>query len=284
MRHHPGRLTASQVPDNPGWMPLKARNMKETYYFSHDYNARTDEKIKRLLKKYGMTGYGIFWSIVEDLYNNANAMRTDYDDIAFDLRTDDDIVKSIVNDFDLFVIKNDFFSSQSIERRLEVRKKKTESARQSAIKRWSKKSNDLLIDCDSNPNAFKNGAIYKGNDIKDIEDIKDTTNNNNKEISELNPLSANKNEDSEQDQIQMMDTGQGIDPETRERLGKVISEISKSQYLLEEEFQSEIDDDPNMQDEKVFTISREKVEMPEKYDQFIENETIDAKSIKDDWL
>jgi len=43
---------------------------KDTYYFSHDYNCRNDEKIKRLLRKHGMCGYGIFWSIVEDLYNN----------------------------------------------------------------------------------------------------------------------------------------------------------------------------------------------------------------------
>ena len=44
---------------------------KDTYYFSHDYNCRNDEKIKRLLRKHGMSGYGIFWSIVEDLYNNS---------------------------------------------------------------------------------------------------------------------------------------------------------------------------------------------------------------------
>ena len=52
---------------------------KDTYYFSHDYNARNDSKIKRLLSKHGYLGYGLFWAIVEDLYNNANALPTQSD-------------------------------------------------------------------------------------------------------------------------------------------------------------------------------------------------------------
>lgn len=78
--------------------------MKDTFYFSHDYNSRTDDKIKRLIRKHGMLGYGIFWAIIEDLYNNANAMRTDYEGIAYELRTTENIVESIIKDFDLFLI------------------------------------------------------------------------------------------------------------------------------------------------------------------------------------
>ena len=79
---------------------------KQTYYFSHDYNVRNDEKIKLLIRKHGMIGYGIYWAIVEDLYNNANALRTDYDGIAFDLRVQSDIVASVVQDFNLFEISD----------------------------------------------------------------------------------------------------------------------------------------------------------------------------------
>jgi len=71
---------------------------KDTIYFSHDYNSRSDDKIKNLIRKHGVAGYGIFWCIIEDLYNNANALRLDYDCIAYDLRTDCDIIKSIIND------------------------------------------------------------------------------------------------------------------------------------------------------------------------------------------
>ena len=55
---------------------------KDTFYFSHDYNARNDEKIKRLIRKHGMQGYGVFWSIVEDYI----IMRTHCDWITMALR------------------------------------------------------------------------------------------------------------------------------------------------------------------------------------------------------
>lgn len=163
--------------------------MKDAFYFSHDYNARNDEKIKKLIRKYGMEGYGIFWSIVEDLYNNANALRTDYEGIAYDLRTDTEKVKDIVNKFDLFEIKNEHFNSRSIERRLDERRKKTELARKSANTRWGKRSNDILNDYDSNANASINGAKYKGKSIRNIINKKDTDENT-RRSPELNQSSA----------------------------------------------------------------------------------------------
>lgn len=124
---------------------------KETFYFSHDYNARMDDKIKPLIRKFGMAGYGIFWAIVEDLYNNANALRTDYDGIAYALRTKSEIVKSIINDFNLFVISEDTFSSESIKRRLSRRNEKSEKARESAKKRWLKPAENA----EKNANALR---------------------------------------------------------------------------------------------------------------------------------
>ena len=114
---------------------------KDTYYFSHDYNCRNDEKIKRLLRNHGMTGYGIFWSIVEDLYNNSNQLKLDYEGIAYDLRCDINIVMSILNDYDLFIIKNDFFSSKSIQSRIQERSEKSSKARVSALFKWGTSDN-----------------------------------------------------------------------------------------------------------------------------------------------
>ena len=98
--------------------------MKDTFYFSHDYNARCDDKIKPLVRKYGMLGYGIFWAIVEDLYNNANALRMDYEGIAYDLHCEVNIIKSIINDFDLFKIDANLFGSMSVQKRLDERDSK----------------------------------------------------------------------------------------------------------------------------------------------------------------
>jgi len=121
--------------------------MKETFYFSHDYNTRSDAKIKKLIQKHGYFGYGIFWCLVEDLYQNANALQTDYESIAYEYRTQIDIIKSIINDFDLFVINNDFFGSLSVERRLNERNQRSIKARESANYRWSK--------CERNANAMR---------------------------------------------------------------------------------------------------------------------------------
>lgn len=136
---------------------------KETFYFSHDYNSRTDDKIKKLIRKHGMCGYGTFWAIVEDLYNNANALQADYDCIAFDLRTDSNLIKSIINDFDLFIIEGDSFGSESIERRLDERNKKSETARQTAFKRWNKNKADAkAMQTHSKGNAIKDSKVkYK---------------------------------------------------------------------------------------------------------------------------
>lgn len=142
---------------------------KDTFYFSHDYNARNDEKIKMLIRKHGMMGYGVFWAIVEDLYNNANALRTDYEGIAYDLRLHSDIVKSVVNDFDLFQINGDYFGSSSVQARLDQRNEKSLSARKSASYRWNKKEEDanaLQTLSEGNAKKERKGKEIKGKEIK----------------------------------------------------------------------------------------------------------------------
>lgn len=143
---------------------------KETFYFSHDYNTRTDEKIKLLLRKHGMVGYGVFWSIVEDLYNNANALHLDCEGIAFDLRVDESIVSSVINDFGLFVIDGDSFGSLSVEKRLNERSERSHKARETAYKRWNKsEGNANAMPMHSEGNAIKErkGKKRKGKERKD---------------------------------------------------------------------------------------------------------------------
>ena len=113
-------------------------------------------------------GYGVFWAIVEDLYNNANALRTDYDGIAYDLRLHSDIVKSVVNDFDLFEINGDYFGSSSVQARLDQRNEKSLSARKSASYRWNKKEEDanaLQTLSEGNAKKERKGKEIKGKEI-----------------------------------------------------------------------------------------------------------------------
>ena len=116
-------------------MPLFFCQM-DTFYFSHDYTSRSDDKIKRLLRKHGMQGYGIFWAIVEDLYINGNKIAEDYEGIAYDLRIDAETAKSIIQDFELFEVENGLIRSNAINVRIEKRNIASKKGRESADKRW----------------------------------------------------------------------------------------------------------------------------------------------------
>lgn len=140
---------------------------KDTFYFSHDYNSRNDAKVKKLIAKHGFLGYGLFWAIIEDLYNNANALPMDYETIAFDLRVDKKVIESVINDFDLFVFDGDFFGSLSVENRLNERNKKSVKARESALKRWNKDANALPTQSECNAIKESKGKETKGNEIKE---------------------------------------------------------------------------------------------------------------------
>lgn len=132
--------------------------MKETFYFSHDYNARHDDKIKKLLRKHWPLGYGLYWYIIEDLYTNANALHLDYDGLAFDYRVDENIIKDIIENYWLFVINWDNFSSKSVQDRLDKRDSKSSKARESAKKRWRKKDANAL-QTQSKCNAIKESKV-----------------------------------------------------------------------------------------------------------------------------
>lgn len=134
--------------------------MKETYYFSHDYGARNDEKIVKLLSKEGWEGYGIYWAIIEKLYEADGWIVKDYDAIAFDMRTDSERIKRIIEGYNLFVGKEKIYSN-SVLARLRKRKGKSEQARQSANLRWNKpKLGDAnALRTQSEGNAIKNSKV-----------------------------------------------------------------------------------------------------------------------------
>jgi hypothetical protein len=98
---------------------------KDAYYFSHDANARNDQKIISLRMKFGMRGYGIYFGIIEILRESCEYMiKADYKTIAFDLREEESIIKQIIEDFDLFTINEDGnLQSNSLNKRMEVLEK-----------------------------------------------------------------------------------------------------------------------------------------------------------------
>ena len=113
--------------------------MKDAYYFSHDSNARNDQRLMKLRMKYGPEGYGIYFMIIEILRDieNYTLHISDVESICFDIRSDADIVKDIIKNYNLFVFEGDYFYSKSLSRRMEkldrIKEIRRESGKKGAI-------------------------------------------------------------------------------------------------------------------------------------------------------
>jgi hypothetical protein len=112
---------------------------KDTFYFPHDYHARTDHKIVKVMMRHGVAGVGVFWCLVEMLYEEGGELPIEYERISFELRTSPELVESIINDFGLFEINCEIFYSKSVIERLRKRQEKSDKARESVGKRWEGK-------------------------------------------------------------------------------------------------------------------------------------------------
>ena len=140
--------------------------MKEN--FSHDYNARDDEKMPKLLSEVGYEGYGIYWAVVEMLYKNDGYMQLDCKSIAFALHCDSTCLTKVINDFDLFVNEDGKFYSESVLKRLGIRNDISEKRRNAANIRHSAK--DVQLHNKSNANATNiKEKESKEKDIKEKE-------------------------------------------------------------------------------------------------------------------
>jgi hypothetical protein len=135
--------------------------MANTMYFSHDVTARQDEKVKDLIFKHGLLGYGIFWAIVEDLYQNENVLQTNFERISFELRCDIGVLKSVINDFNLFVFNEDQFGSMSVQKRLDKQQEKSAKAKESINYRWSYERNTNVIRPKTDRNTIKESKVNK---------------------------------------------------------------------------------------------------------------------------
>ena len=118
--------------------------MKKTYYFSHDMNARNDEKILTLRSEYGWEGYGIYFALLEMLFETDDTKLniTNIKSIAFSLNIKEKKLTEIINfciKIKLFEKDEKFFWSESLKRRKGIFERKIEQTRQAGIKSAEKR-------------------------------------------------------------------------------------------------------------------------------------------------
>lgn len=89
--------------------------MKETFYFTHDYNASQDPKILNMLSEQKWEGYGLYWMLIEKLAEaKGKLLFSDLKGIAFSTHTDEKTLKKIICDFSLFENNADHFWSNRL--------------------------------------------------------------------------------------------------------------------------------------------------------------------------
>jgi hypothetical protein len=108
---------------------------KDTQYFQHDYNARSDKKMAALLMKYKSAGYGVYWCVVEMMHEEKGLLEFDkltILSIAKDMNEDSDtvskILKDCIDEFKLFEMNGDnMLKSNRVLKNIKHRQKVSKS-------------------------------------------------------------------------------------------------------------------------------------------------------------
>lgn len=130
---------------------------KETYFFSHDFNARNDPKLVAVQQKYGLEGLGAYWCIIENLYEQNGMLEVSkVGALAYQLHGDAKMIKDVVFEFGLFKNDGQFYWSESVNKRLKKRANIADKRRQAAQSRWrleeqTEEPQESLVPEDSTP-------------------------------------------------------------------------------------------------------------------------------------
>ena len=107
-------------------------------WFKHDFKARTHPRLQRIQMRWGMEGIGLYWSVIEMLYEqNGVLMLSECDAYAFALRTDSERLATFMRESGAFIIDGDVVISDTVNERIKERGDKSEKASISAKKRWN---------------------------------------------------------------------------------------------------------------------------------------------------
>ncbi len=106
--------------------------MKDSYYFPHDYHARHDPKLEKLRMTAGCEGLGIYWCLIEMLYEENGYLKiSEIPYLSKSLNTTEEVIKKVIENYSLFKINDDNFYSESLLERLkhinDVREKRKAS-------------------------------------------------------------------------------------------------------------------------------------------------------------
>lgn len=145
----------------------------ERHYFPHDFNARNDPKLQELLMKHGMAAIGVYWCIVEMMYEQGGELPLDCcNSIAFALHVDEKLVQNVFVS-NLFYTKQFCIRSHSVDKRIKKLLTLSDKRRKAVLTRWkSKEKTGIQMKYKCNTNVIQteyNCNTIKENKIKEKE-------------------------------------------------------------------------------------------------------------------
>ena len=124
---------------------------KDSYYFPHDYNARSDPKVMALRSVYGAEGYAVYFMLLEIMREQPSYRLTVnkylWDTLSMQLGVDGEKIKRIVEDCctefsdggrPLLINDGESIYSLSLLRRMEAMEKQSVQRKRAAEARWQK--------------------------------------------------------------------------------------------------------------------------------------------------
>lgn len=198
--------------------------MKEAYYFSHDSNARNDEKILMLRAEHGLEGYGAYWILIEMMFESADTSlcHDKVKGIAYSNNIDITVLQQIIDTaiaeglFDSDGVK---FWSESLRRRKDIyrqsKQQKSDAGKKGMAKRWGY-NNTVITEDNEDITKHNKGKERKGKEknnstsLTQTEDTK-TYNENFERIWNLYPNKVGKGRVSDSKKKELYKLGDEID-------------------------------------------------------------------------
>ena len=128
--------------------------MEKNFYLKHDASAFSNAKLMNLVQKEGLSGYGIYWAILEFLrmQHEYSASRVTLSQLARKTKTTQKKMMRIISDYDLFVLTDDRFYSPGLSERMAAHDRVVGSCR--ANGRLGGLANSLKISQSDEANAI----------------------------------------------------------------------------------------------------------------------------------
>ena len=160
--------------------------MEKKQTFSLDLYTTENLKVVRLCKSLGWEGVGMYFGLIEYLYQNDNQfLLSDLDIFAFKKMMDEEKLKQVIHNFDLFAINDTSFYSIEIQEQLQaikaeaekqkaIRDAKVRAGKEGAKKHWESIANSTAIAQPIAENSTANStAIAKEKKRKEAKENKE---------------------------------------------------------------------------------------------------------------